>query len=281
MGDEASPGVVPLTSGVAYFQSTYNTPTSVFFTKYASGAKVNPQSTHGLFGETVPVSVTTPMTTEATHSDEGVWGNQWGAMGAGVFNNSYFVKPKLVTFKSADGLFDIHAQLFTARPQSGQGEESPTATANSESDGSSALPAGPAVIFTHGGSQRQMYGALHYSPTYAALYALNQYFAYRGVHALSINYRSGVGRGRAFRLCEDPTSKIGGAATTSDAGREAGPVRACGWQGALEYDDVLAGREWLGAQPYVDESRIGVHGLSYGGLNCLQVRTTSSCSIWW
>lgn len=39
-------------------------------------------------------------------------------------------------------------------------------------------PAGlPAVVFTHGGSERQMYAAMHYCSDYAGLYALNQYFA--------------------------------------------------------------------------------------------------------
>ena len=139
-----------------------------------------------------------------------------------------FRAPKLVTFPSLDGLFTIHAQLFEAATSVGA----------------------PAIIFTHGGSQRQMFGAMHYSPTYAGLFALNQYFAFAGAASvLSINYRSGVGYGRAFRLCE-------------------GSATRCGWRGGLEYEDVAAGRRWLDAA--LQPPSVAIYGLSYGGLNCLQ-----------
>ena len=50
------------------------------------------------------------------------------------------------------------------------------------------------------------------------------------MQVLSINYRSGVGYGRDYRLCGPPSD---------------GPSRRCGIGGALEYDDVRAGRAWL------------------------------------
>ena len=60
-------------------------------------------------------------------------------------------------------------------------------------------------------------------------YALNQYLSFAGgASVLSVNYRSGVGYGRAFRLCE-------------------GTDRKCGWRGGLEYDDVAAARAWVEA----------------------------------
>eukprot|EP01047_Picozoa_sp_COSAG01_P012195 COSAG01_NODE_544_length_15682_cov_107.959379_7_plen_436_part_00 len=155
-------------------------------------------------------------------------------IGAG-FDASAFVKPQLIQFTS--GEFLIHAQLFT--PPS-----------------SRALPLGtkgPAVIFTHGGCQRQMYAAFHYSGCYAALYTQNQHLASLGFTVLSINYRGGPGYGVNFRT-----------------------ANATGWEGAAEYQDVLAGARWLGAQPNVDAARIGIYGLSYGGLNAMQALTRNS-----
>eukprot|EP01065_Artemidia_motanka_P051499 TRINITY_DN9108_c0_g1_i1.p1 TRINITY_DN9108_c0_g1~~TRINITY_DN9108_c0_g1_i1.p1 ORF type:complete len:791 (+),score=173.00 TRINITY_DN9108_c0_g1_i1:79-2373(+) len=154
--------------------------------------------------------------------------------GYAPYNSSAFVTPELVTFPSEDGLFTIHAQFF--RPPAMR-------------DGAST----PAIIFTHGGSQRQMYAAMHYAMDYASLYAVNQYLVYQGYAVLSVNYRMGIGYGRAFRDCEGPTGSPG-----------------CGGYGAAEYGDVHAGRVWLGQQAGVNGSRVGIHGLSYGGLNCLQ-----------
>ena len=142
-----------------------------------------------------------------------------------------FVKPKLVAFPSTDGLVTLHGQLFQ-----GVGGSN-----------------GPAAIFTHGGSQRQMYASMHFSQCYAQLYTYCQQLALSGITVLSINYRSGVGYGRDYRLCGKPTGP---------------PTKRCGMQGALEYDDVRAGRAWLRAQ--FAPSAVGIFGLSYGGLNCLQ-----------
>jgi len=111
----------------------------------------------------------------------------------------------------------------------------------------------PAVLFTHGGPMRQMYNGFHYCIDYAQLYALNQYLASNGYVVLSVNYRMGVGYGKEFRDC------VG-----------------CGEWGAAEYLDVLGGNKWLMAQSFVDPSRIGIHGLSYGGLNCLQALSRNS-----
>jgi dipeptidyl aminopeptidase/acylaminoacyl peptidase len=103
-----------------------------------------------------------------------------------------------------------------------------------------------------------MYGAMHFSPAYAGLYALNQYLALvGGANVLSVNYRSGVGYGRAFRLCEGTPTK-------------------CGWRGGLEYEDVRAARAWL--EKTLHPSAVGIHGLSYGGLNCLQALARDSAS---
>ncbi len=101
----------------------------------------------------------------------------------------------------------------------------------------------PAVVYTHGGPIRQMLLGWHYMEFYSEAYGINQFFASRGYVVISINYRSGIGYGRSFR--EAPN---------------------CGMEGAAEYQDVLAGVEYLRKRPEVDPERVGAWGLSYGGL---------------
>ncbi|MEM1125148.1 MAG: prolyl oligopeptidase family serine peptidase [Bacteroidota bacterium] len=137
------------------------------------------------------------------------------------FQATLLVEPEAVTFVTDDG-FTIHAQLFLP-PE-------PAAEAQ------------PAVVFLHGGSRRQMFPAFHMSGYYHNAYAFNQYLARQGYVVLSINFRSGIGYGKAFR---------------QPAGY--------GWQGAAEYRDVLAARRWLAARADVDDTRIGLWGGSYGG----------------
>ena len=138
------------------------------------------------------------------------------------FPSKSLVTPEQVVFKSTDGL-ELHGQLF--------------------------LPAGlksrekcPALIFLHGGPIRQMLLGWHYMFYYSNSYAMNQYLASRGYIVLALNYRSGIGYGRAFR--EAP----------GRAGR-----------GASEYQDVVAAGRFLQSRPEVDPKRIGLWGGSYGG----------------
>ncbi|MFZ2054560.1 MAG: prolyl oligopeptidase family serine peptidase [Candidatus Aminicenantales bacterium] len=101
----------------------------------------------------------------------------------------------------------------------------------------------PGVVYTHGGPIRQMLLGWHYMEFYSEAYGINQYFAGRGYVVISINYRSGIGYGRSFRNPPDS-----------------------GWRGASEYQDVVAGAKYLQARPEVDPERVGLWGLSYGGL---------------
>ncbi len=100
----------------------------------------------------------------------------------------------------------------------------------------------PAVIFMHGGPVRQMFLGWHNRGYYHRAYAFNQYLASRGYVVLSVNYRSGIGYGRGFRMAE---------------GRVA--------RGATEYEDIVAAGKWLQARSEVDAKRIGLWGGSYGG----------------
>ncbi len=131
-----------------------------------------------------------------------------------------FVTPKPVTFAAADGLV-IHGQLFEP---AGAGKH-------------------PAMIFVHGGPPRQMLLGWSYMDYYTHAYAMNQYLASRGFVVLSVNYRLGIGYGRAFQH----------------------PPKA-GVAGDAEYQDVLAGARFLQTLAAVDAARLGIWGGSYGGL---------------
>ncbi len=101
----------------------------------------------------------------------------------------------------------------------------------------------PALIFIHGGSRRQMLLGYHHRGFYHMAYAMNQYFANQGYVVLSVNYRSGIGYGREFRNA---------------------PGR--GGQGNTEYRDIIAAGRWLQTRADVDPERVGLWGLSYGGV---------------
>jgi dipeptidyl aminopeptidase/acylaminoacyl peptidase len=138
------------------------------------------------------------------------------------FPADQLVTPQQVILRAADGL-EIHGQLFVPK-NAKPGEKL------------------PGLVFMHGGSMRQMLLGWHYMYYYSNAYAMNQYLASRGYVVLSVNYRSGIGYGRAFR--EAP----------GRAGR-----------GATEYRDVVAAGKFLQARPDVDPARVGLWGGSYGG----------------
>jgi len=100
----------------------------------------------------------------------------------------------------------------------------------------------PAVIFVHGGPPRQMLLGWHYMDYYSNAYAMNQYLAARGYVVLALNYRLGIGYGHDFHH----------------------PAHAGPW-GASEYQDVVAGAQFLKQMPSVDGRRLGIWGGSYGG----------------
>jgi dipeptidyl aminopeptidase/acylaminoacyl peptidase len=138
------------------------------------------------------------------------------------FPADQLVAPQPVILHAADGL-EIHGQLFLPR-------------------GSKPGDKRPALVFMHGGSMRQMLLGWHYMYYYSNAYGMNQYLASRGYVVLSVNYRSGIGYGRAFR--EAP----------GRAGR-----------GATEYQDVVAAGKYLQGRSDVDPARVGLWGGSYGG----------------
>ena len=111
----------------------------------------------------------------------------------------------------------------------------------------------PAMVFVHGGPVRQMLPGYHYMQFYHWAYAYNQWLANQGYVVLSINYRSGVGYGNSFRNAEKTQAR-----------------------GNSEYQDVIAGAKYLQQRADVDTKRIGIWGLSYGGLLTSQALARNS-----
>jgi dipeptidyl aminopeptidase/acylaminoacyl peptidase len=143
------------------------------------------------------------------------------------------VVPENVTLKAEDGL-EFNNQLFLPkdiRP----GERR------------------PALIFVHGGPQRQMLLGYHYRHVYHMFYGVNQYLASQGYVVMSVNFRSGIGYGKSFRMAQ-----------------------RTGRRGNSEYQDVLAAGKYLQSRPDVDPKRVGIWGLSYGGLLTAQALARNS-----
>ena len=136
------------------------------------------------------------------------------------FPTASMVKPEQVVFKASDGL-EIHGQLFLPPKRNGKL---------------------PAMVFFHGGSRRQMLLGWHYMYYYSNSYAMNQFLANSGYAVLSVNYRSGIGYGLAFR-----------------------EALGYGPAGGSEYNDVKAAGEYLRTRAEVNGARIGAWGGSYGG----------------
>jgi len=111
----------------------------------------------------------------------------------------------------------------------------------------------PAMIFVHGGPVRQMLLGYHYMHFYHIAYAVNQWLASQGYVVLSVNFRSGIGYGRSFRSAPNT-----------------------GQRGNSEYQDVLAAGMYLQSRADVDPKRVGIWGLSYGGLLTAQALARNS-----
>ena len=130
------------------------------------------------------------------------------------------ITPSHVSFKAADGK-TIYGQLFLPKQ---------------------VMKNHPAIVYVHGGPQRQMLLGWNPMDYYSIDYALNQYLVNLGFTVLSVNYRLGLGYGYDFHK----------------------PLNA-GAQGASEYQDIKAAGEWLAKQPNVNSEKIGIYGGSYGG----------------
>lgn len=138
------------------------------------------------------------------------------------FPANRMVTPRPVMVNATDGI-QIHGQLYLPIADKG-------------------CKPHPAIVFVHGGSQRQMLLGWHSMGYYSNSYALNQYLVSRGYIVLSINYRSGIGYGLNFReaLNYGPT-------------------------GGSEFHDVAGAALYLRNRCDVARTRIGIWGGSWGG----------------
>jgi dipeptidyl aminopeptidase/acylaminoacyl peptidase len=139
-----------------------------------------------------------------------------------AFPSEQLVVPERVVFASPDGV-SVHGQLFMPAGRSG-GKR-------------------PAMVFFHGGPQRQMLLGWHPMGAYTHLYAMNQFLASQGYVVLSVNFRGGTGYGLNFRE-PDEFAAAGGS----------------------EAKDIAGAVAYLKSRSDVDAKRIGAWGLSYGGV---------------
>ena len=139
-----------------------------------------------------------------------------------TFPAAGMVAPQPVIFNATDGM-RIHGQLFLP-------------------NGVDNCVRHPAIVFVHGGSQRQMMLGWHDMGYYSNAYAMNQFLASQGYVVLSINYRSGIGYGLDFREAVDY-----------------GPT------GASEFRDVEGAGLYLRSRCDVEPTHIGIWGGSWGG----------------
>lgn len=139
-----------------------------------------------------------------------------------TFPATSLVTPQAVIFKATDGM-QIHGQLFVP-------------------EGAANCVRHPAVVFVHGGSQRQMMLGWHDMDYYSNAYGMNQYLANHGYVVLSINYRSGIGYGLDFREALN-----------------------YGATGASEFRDLKGAALYLRSRCDVEPAHIGIWGGSWGG----------------
>jgi dipeptidyl aminopeptidase/acylaminoacyl peptidase len=150
-----------------------------------------------------------------------------------AFPSDAHVMPQVIMTKAPDGM-EIHNQLFLPKDLR-PGEKR------------------PAIVFVHGGPIRQMLLGYHYMEVYHLFYGVNQWLASQGYVVMSVNYRGGIGYGKAFRTAPNTNAR-----------------------GNSEYQDVLAGARYLQSRPDVDAKRVGIWGLSYGGLLTAQALARNS-----
>jgi dipeptidyl aminopeptidase/acylaminoacyl peptidase len=109
----------------------------------------------------------------------------------------------------------------------------------------------PAIVWVHGDGITQNFDGWHTRRDYAVYYSFHQYLVQRGYVVLAVDYRGSIGYGREWRQ---------------------GHYRDLGGR---DYEDVAAGVGYLGSLGFVDDGRIGIWGLSYGGFMALQAVTVT------
>ena len=99
----------------------------------------------------------------------------------------------------------------------------------------------PAIVWVHGDGVNQNYDGWHVQRNYAVYYSFHQYLLQKGYVVLAPDYRGSIGYGSAWR--EGVYMDVGG----------------------NDFKDAAMSADYLKTLPYVDTSRLGIWGLSYGG----------------
>ena len=107
----------------------------------------------------------------------------------------------------------------------------------------------PAIVWIHGDGINQNYDGWHVQRNYAVYYSFHQYLLQQGYVVFAPDYRGSIGYGRDWR--NGVYMDVGG----NDA------------------KDAWMAANYLKTLPYVDSSRMGVWGLSYGGFFTLIAMT--------
>jgi dipeptidyl aminopeptidase/acylaminoacyl peptidase len=153
-------------------------------------------------------------------------GGQWRRLAPEAIPSSYpsskLVVPQAVTFTAKDGQ-EARGQLFLPHETTSERH--------------------PAILFFHGGPQRQMFLGFNTHRSYSWIYAFNQYLVAKGYIVLSVNYRGGTGYGLDYREADN-----------------------LGPGGSSELSDLLGAITYLQGRQDVDSHRLGIWGPSYGGL---------------
>lgn len=99
----------------------------------------------------------------------------------------------------------------------------------------------PAIVWVHGDGVNQNYDGWHVQRNYAVYYSIHQYFLQQGYVVLAPDYRGSIGYGSEWR--EGVYMDVGG----------------------KDFRDAGMANTYLKTLPYVNEKKIGIWGLSYGG----------------
>jgi dipeptidyl aminopeptidase/acylaminoacyl peptidase len=99
----------------------------------------------------------------------------------------------------------------------------------------------PAIVWIHGDGVNQNYDGWHVQRNYAVYYSVHQYLLQQGYVVIAPDYRGSIGYGSAWR--EGVYMDVGG----------------------KDFRDAALAANYLKTLPYVDATRLGVWGLSYGG----------------
>jgi dipeptidyl aminopeptidase/acylaminoacyl peptidase len=106
-----------------------------------------------------------------------------------------------------------------------------------------------AIIWIHGDGVNQNYDGWHVEQHYATYYSFHQYLLQKGYVVIAPDYRGSIGYSRQWRTSVYNTV------------------------GVDDADDAWMAANYLKTLPYVDNQRIGIWGLSYGGFFTLTALT--------